>query len=61
MFCPSQIKNYIITGLVSNFFNASSKEGDIFYAEKKTPLEFLPEIRLGEVAEEIFSYFRFDV
>ena len=25
MFCPSQIKNYIITGLVSNFFNASSK------------------------------------
>ena len=23
MFCPSQIKNYIITGLVSNFFNAS--------------------------------------
>ena len=28
----------IITGLVSNFFNAlCKKEGDIFFAEKKTP------------------------
>ena len=25
VFCPSQIKNYIITRLVSNFFNASCK------------------------------------
>ena len=37
MLCSSQIKNDIITGMVNNFL-MHLVEGDIFFAEKKTPL-----------------------
>ena len=39
MLCSSQIKNHFITGLVSNFFNATrGKRVTFIFVEKKTPL-----------------------
>ena len=58
VFCPSEIKNYIITMLVSNFLMHLVR-GWHLLCRKKTPLVFLPEICWQEVAEEIFFHISF--